>query len=222
MTKSTKTMLIATGVGALTGALGIRFIPKQSLASFNSEVNRIIPSILLWLLFSLYWSYAAKDSASTKSSESRASSIFHQVVANAAILILLLPVPGLTRRFLPASNLLTAIGFVIQAAFILLAVWARRHLGRNWSAAVRIATDHQLVRTGPYRFLRHPIYTAVFGMYIGTILAVGEIHSLVALAIISLAYWRKIRKEEQILQQTFGAEFDAYRRASWALIPPLF
>ncbi len=77
------------------------------------------------------------------------------------------------------------LGVALQAGCIALAVWARRHLGRNWSGAVRIAVDHQLV----------------------------------AVALIGVAYWRKIRMEERILGETFGDEFDAYQRDSWALIP---
>lgn len=103
-----------------------------------------------------------------------------------------------------------------------MAVWARRHLGRNWSAEVRIAVDHQLIRTGPYRFLRHPIYTAMLGMFLGTAIASGQYHALLALALLFLAYLRKTRLEEKILRQTFGAQYDAYRRDTWALVPLLF
>lgn len=66
-------------------------------------------------------------------------------------------------------HFVVAVGAILQAAFILLAVWARRHLGRNWSGEVRIGVDHQLLRTGPYRLLRHPIYTAMLGMFLGTV-----------------------------------------------------
>jgi protein-S-isoprenylcysteine O-methyltransferase Ste14 len=107
-------------------------------------------------------------------------------------------------------------GLAILAAFILLAVWARRHLGSNWSGEVRIAKEHQLVRTGPYRWVRHPIYTAVLGMYCGTLLVSGEIHAPIALAIVLLAYSRKIAMEEKALRGTFGAEHEIYRQETWA------
>ena len=103
--------------------------------------------------------------------------------------------------------------------FALLPVWARQHLGRNWSSEVRIAVNHQLIRTGPYRRLRHPTYAGMLGMFLGTAIVSGEFHSLVALLMMSLLYWRKIRLEEQILRKSFGANYDAYRRDTWALIP---
>ena len=103
-----------------------------------------------------------------------------------------------------------------------MAVWARRHLGRNWSAAVRIGEDHELVRTGPYRLLRHPIYTAVLGMCVGTAIASSQYHALLAAAMVLVAYIRKSRLEEQILRKTFGAEYDSYRRHTWALVPLLY
>ena len=105
---------------------------------------------------------------------------------------------------------------------MLLAIWARSHLGRNWSGEVRIGVDHELVRTGPYRLLRHPIYTSMLGMFLGTAISSSQYHALLGLGILLLAYLRKTRLEEQILQQTFGTEYEAYRRQTWALVPLLF
>jgi protein-S-isoprenylcysteine O-methyltransferase Ste14 len=185
--------------------------------------NRMMPAFVLWILFGLYWASAARNSAPTKSSESLVSTYFHQFMLGAALLLLILPLPGLTGWFLPwPIHFLAAAGAVVQAGFFGLAVWARRHLGRNWSAEVRIATDHQLVRTGPYRWLRHPIYTAMLGMSLGTAIASGQYHALLGLALLVVAYLRKTRLEDQILAETFGADYDAYRRHTWALVPLLF
>src|SRR5262249_39684124 len=101
-------------------------------------------------------------------------------------------------------------------------VWARRHLGRNWSGAITVAEEHQLVRSGPYRVLRHPIYSAMIAMFVGSALAIGEWHSLIGLVLIMIAYARKIPLEERSLREVFGASYDEYRKASWALIPWVF
>jgi protein-S-isoprenylcysteine O-methyltransferase Ste14 len=185
--------------------------------------SRVFPALLLWIAFMVYWGIAGRNSAPTKSSESKASTWLHQIVLTTALLLLFIPVPGLTGWFLPQQlHYLVATGAIIQAVFIALAIWARRHLGRNWSGAVRIGVDHELVRTGPYRLVRHPIYTAMLGMFLGTAISSSQYHALLGLVILIFAYLRKTRLEEQILQQTFGAEYDAYRRGTWALVPLLF
>ena len=185
--------------------------------------KKLIPALVLWVIFGLYWGIAGLNSAPTRSSESWVSTYFHQFLLCAAFLLLILRVSGLNGWFLPPRlHFVVAVGAVVQAGFILLAVWARRHLGRNWSAEVRIAVDHELVRTGPYRFLRHPIYTAMLGMFLGTAIASSQYHALIGLALLLVAYLRKTRLEDQILAQTFGADYDAYRRHTWALVPLLF
>jgi protein-S-isoprenylcysteine O-methyltransferase Ste14 len=212
--------LIGAGAGAIVGVL---FTRNRQGPALSADFLRVLPAIILWAIFFIYWSFESRNAAPTKSSESWWSSQFHQLLLGAALLMLILPdIPGLAGRFVPISPLFVVLGLTTQASFLLLAVWARRHLGRNWSAEVRIAVDHQLVRTGPYRFLRHPIYTAMLGMFAGTAITSGQYHALVAVLVMAAAYWRKIRLEEQVLEKTFGADFDAYRRATWALVPPLF
>jgi protein-S-isoprenylcysteine O-methyltransferase Ste14 len=173
-----------------------------------------------WLAFISYWNSAARNASATRKSESPESRRKHQLLLNLALLLLFVPVPGLTQHFLPPG--LAPLGLALQAAFFLLAVWARRCLGAHWSGAVTIKVDHQLIRTGPYRLLRHPIYTAMLGMYAGTAIVSGELHALAGVAIVTCAYWRKIRLEEENLHEAFGAEYDAYRRQTWALLPGLF
>ena len=191
----------------------------EFVAEATRDVVRMAPGDVMWATFSIYWSIAAKSAAPTESSKSTVSRWFHQGLWGAAFMLLVLPFPGLMRPWLPIDRVSLVLGVALQAGSVALAVWARRHLGRNWSGAVRIAVDHQLVRTDPYRHLRHPIYTAVIGMFAGVALASGRLHGLLAVALIGVAYWRKIRMEERILGDTFGAEFDAYQRDSWALIP---
>lgn len=224
-------LLVGSVIGAVIGLALTKFgwQPPSPFSGYvnhfdyDVEWNRVSPALLLWFLFFLYWAIASRNSASTQSSESRHSTYFHQIVLNVALVLLFWPPPGLGGWFLPHRfHFLVAIGITIQAAFGLLGVWARRHLGRNWSAEVRIGEGHELVRTGPYRLLRHPIYTAMLGMFLGTAIASSQNHALVALAILILAYLRKTRLEEEILRRTFGPEYDTYRQQTWALVPLLF
>jgi protein-S-isoprenylcysteine O-methyltransferase Ste14 len=236
MAKSAKKELTRQAVigGVIGAALGAALTKRGWLGpslferhfnhfDYNFELNRVTPALILWVIFSLYWTLASRNSAESKSSESKASTAFHQILLNVALLLLFIPVPGLKGWFLPQRfHFLVAVGAIIQVGFLLLAVWARRHLGRNWSAEVRIGQGHQLVRTGPYRMLRHPIYTAMLGMFVGTAIASSQYHALLGVVMLVLAYLRKTRLEEKILRQTFGAEWDAYQRETWALVPLVF
>jgi protein-S-isoprenylcysteine O-methyltransferase Ste14 len=136
-----------------------------------------------------------------------------------ALVLAFIRVPGLNGRWLPRSLWIIAAGFAIQMSSAFLAVRARKHLGLNWSAEIASKVDHQLVRSGPYRLIRHPIYTGMLGMFVGTAVVSGELHGLVAVALISVAYFRKIRLEEQKLSNVFGMQYDEYKDKSWALIP---
>jgi protein-S-isoprenylcysteine O-methyltransferase Ste14 len=181
----------------------------------------IFAACIGWVLFGLYWDFAAKTAAPSKTSESRASRGLHVFLANVALLLELAPIRGLG-RFSPVSYLIVAAGLAVETMGLFLAIWARRHLGQNWSGEISIKVDHELIRSGPYRLLRHPIYTGLLAMYAGTALVTGEWLAIIGLAMAAFAYWRKIRLEEVNLNMAFGADYDAYRRETWALIPGLF
>jgi protein-S-isoprenylcysteine O-methyltransferase Ste14 len=180
----------------------------------------VIMSAGLWICFMSYWSAAAKNSAPIKSSESAASRRTHVRLMNAGLILLFVPsVWVLGLRFLPSSAWLIALGLGLQIGAGVLGVWARLHLGRNWSGAITVAEQHHLVRSGPYRTLRHPIYTAMIGMFVGSAIAIGEWHSVLGALLIVIAYARKIPLEEATLRGAFGEAYDEYRRSTWALIP---
>jgi protein-S-isoprenylcysteine O-methyltransferase Ste14 len=180
----------------------------------------IMVAAALWIGFISYWSAVAKHAAPTRSSESTASRRTHVRLMNAAFVLLFFGFgTPLGRRFLPDSIVLVAIGLAIQCGSGALGVWARRHLGRNWSGAITVAENHELVRSGPYRVLRHPIYTAMIGMFVGSAIAIGEWHSLIGALLIMIAYARKIPMEEQSLRGVFGSAYDDYKKGSWAIIP---
>jgi len=213
---------VAAAFGALLGGVGRTSRVVRDLKHNAVFTPAMWISIGLWFAFSIYWSVAARDKAPTRSGESILSRQFHVFAVNVALLILVFPVPGLLQQILPASPALQAAGLAIQAAFIGLAIWARRFLGSNWSGEVRIASGHELVRSGPYAYVRHPIYTALVGMYIGTCLVSGQLHGPVALGIMLLAYSRKIRMEERALAEAFPDDHERYRETTWAWIPGVY
>jgi protein-S-isoprenylcysteine O-methyltransferase Ste14 len=179
-------------------------------------------SAIIWALFAIYWEIAAKNAAPEARAESGMSRMLHVSMVNVGMLLLFVPMPGLTGRWLPTTPLLVTLGLAIELCGLLLAIQARHYLGRNWSGRVTIKVDHELIRSGPYRFMRHPIYTALLSMYAGTAVVSGEFHALIGFTFAAFAYWRKLRIEEETLADAFGAEWIEYRRSTRALLPGLF
>jgi protein-S-isoprenylcysteine O-methyltransferase Ste14 len=129
-------------------------------------------------------------------------------------------VPGwLQRRIVPQNVAVEILSVLLTAAGIGFAIWARFYLGENWSSAVSIKVDHQLIRTGPYAWVRHPIYSGILLATIGTALARREPRGLFAVILLWLGFWIKSRMEERFMRKTFGNEYQEYSRTTGALIP---
>jgi protein-S-isoprenylcysteine O-methyltransferase Ste14 len=114
-----------------------------------------------------------------------------------------------------------ALGWVAAALTLLgtlIAVWARIHLGRNWSAAPAVKEKHELVVGGPYRFVRHPIYTGVLLAMLGVALT-GSFFTIGILAVASVMVFRRIGKEEAIMLELFPGDYPAYQARTKRLIP---
>ena len=122
-------------------------------------------------------------------------------------------------QFVPRTPLIQSAGILLTAAGIAFAIWARFYLGQNWSSAVSIKVGHQLIRTGPYQWVRHPIYSGLLVALLGTALARGKLISLVALPLFFLGFWTKSRMEEQFMRKTFGQEYEDYSQSTGALVP---
>lgn len=172
-------------------------------------------------MFGIYWDKAAKSAAADRSSESQASRAVHVFLANAALVLVIVPIHGIG-RFLPVSPLIMLAGLAVEFSGLFFAIWSRRHLGANWSGKITIKVEHQLIRSGPYRRLRHPIYTGILAMYAGLAIVTGGRLAAIGFAMVLFAYWRKIRLEEANLRKAFGADYDAYARETWALVPGVF
>jgi protein-S-isoprenylcysteine O-methyltransferase Ste14 len=215
---------VGAAIGLLVTKLAVHGDRHLAESIFDKSVTTQWPwmgAALGWVAFSLYWEVAAKGAAAAKSAESRGSRGVHVFLTNAALVLEMVPLRGLG-RFVPVSIPIMVAGLAVEAIGLALAILARRHLGRNWSGEISIKVDHRLIRSGPYKMLRHPIYTGLLTMYAGTALVTGTWLALGGLAIAVLAYARKIRLEEVNLNVAFGSEYDAYRRESWALVPGIF
>lgn len=182
-------------------------------------VELAVPAI--WILWWAYWQWSARGVKPVIQRESLPSRLAHIIPLVIGALLLAIPVvPGwLGERFLPRGPAMYGLGVAVLAAGLLFSVWARRILGRNWSGTVTLKQDHELIRAGPYRWVRHPIYTGILFGFLGSAIARGEWRGLLAFAIVAIALWRKLRMEERWLTQLFGESYVAYRRETWALLP---
>ena len=176
----------------------------------------------LWIAWAVYWFIAARGVKETRRLESPLSRAGHLVPLGIAAWLLwapALPQHFLEGRFLPAAPATYWTGVVIVVIGLLFAIWARNVLGRNWSGVVTVKQDHELIRSGPYRHVRHPIYTGLLVAFAGSAVARGEWRGILALAIVFVALWRKLRLEEQWMIETFGDAYVRYRAEVRALIP---
>ena len=100
---------------------------------------------------------------------------------------------------------------------------AARRLGKQWSLAARIVEGHDLIQDGPYRFVRNPIYTGMFGMLVATELTVSPwLPLLCASAIFLVGTYIRVRIEERLLREAFGPKFEDYMNRVPAVIPGLW
>jgi protein-S-isoprenylcysteine O-methyltransferase Ste14 len=158
----------------------------------------------------------------TKQRESVWPRVPRQILLICSILLLALPrisFPFLSARFLPLGDWSFWTGAAITVAGLLFSVWARRHLGANWSQAVTLKQDHELITSGPYALVRHPIYTGLLLALLGSALARGEWRGLLAVLIVFGVLWQKLRLEEKFMRNQFGESYEAYSRRVTALVP---
>lgn len=112
-----------------------------------------------------------------------------------------------------------AIGLILVFAGAAFAGLARLALGANWSSRARIRAQHTLSTSGPYRIVRHPIYSGLLLLYLGTAIILGQARGYIAFVIVFVTWLFKSRTEDRLLAERFGPDFTAYRRRTKALVP---
>jgi protein-S-isoprenylcysteine O-methyltransferase Ste14 len=126
---------------------------------------------------------------------------------------------ALDRRFVPDSEAGRVVALIMVISGLGFSVWARVHLGKFWSARVTLKEGHQLIQSGPYARVRHPIYSGIALAMIGTALFVGEWRALLGAGVFMVGHWLKARREEALLISQFGQEYDEYRNRTGSLLP---
>jgi protein-S-isoprenylcysteine O-methyltransferase Ste14 len=178
----------------------------------------------MWLGYLAYWQAMSKGVKATKREEPGLTRLVRLVSIVCAVLLLSLPripLQVLHRRFLPVGDWWFWIGAAVTAGGLLFSVWARHHLGTNWSQAVTLKEGHELITSGPYAVVRHPIYTGLLTAFAGCAIARGEFRGLLAVALVLTVLWPKLRLEEEWMRSRFGEAYEAYARRVSRLVPYL-
>jgi len=179
---------------------------------------------LLWTLLLVYWTVSGLQAKKVKDQEPFTRRVLLYWLP--LVIAVLLMGPGdwfgrtwLREQFIEHSNLVGAIGISISSIGFVVACWSRYQLGKNWSLSVQEKRDHELIQTGMYRWVRHPIYTGLLLMFVGSSFIVGDYRAIISVAIVFTSFWFKLRKEEVVLSRAFGTQYAEYKRNTKALIP---
>jgi protein-S-isoprenylcysteine O-methyltransferase Ste14 len=183
----------------------------------------------LWAAFGIYWI----GTAALKRSRSNCAEMpqSHELRFYRPLRLLILAttfsllfwrrtaVGFLGTRFIPSSAAISTAGFAAALLGLAVALWARVHLGQYWSDKVVLQEDHRLIRSGPYAYMRHPIYSGVLLGVAGTALVLGEVRGVVAFLLLLVNYSIKAKREEAILAREFGEDFTWHHEQTGFLLP---
>ncbi|MBV9289524.1 MAG: isoprenylcysteine carboxylmethyltransferase family protein [Hyphomicrobiales bacterium] len=175
-----------------------------------------------WLVLIVVWFAMARRVKIVAERESAFSTLSHYGPLAAGIFLISAPrVPlfPLDVRFVPLALWPVQLGAAVTVDGAAFAIWARALIAGNWSSSVTLKRDHELIVEGPYRIVRHPIYTGILLGLLGTAFAVGEWRALLGVMIAAGAYWRKLKIEEGVMRRQFGKVYAEYAARVPALVP---
>jgi len=177
-----------------------------------------------WLALFVFWIVAGAFARKTKSSESYLGKLQHVLPMYAAYYLIFTR----HRAFLIYGELydtgwknwIVYPGMLLTAAGIGFAIWARLHLGRYWSGIITLKEGHKVITTGPYRWVRHPIYTGWLAGMFGSAILAGTLDAFLGFELVTLAFVIKLHREERMLSVELGDEYRRYmERVPSALVP---
>lgn len=176
-----------------------------------------------WILFWGYWMITSGRVKKNKFIEPRGIRFTYATIMWLAFAMLFFhdrsSLSFLNDQLWPQNQLTFFTGAAIMLTGLAFAIWARIHIGQNWSGYVALKENHQLIRSGPYKLVRHPIYTGILSGVAGTAIALAEVNGIVAFAAFCIICIWKSRREESLMVQTFGDQYIQYRKEVPGLVP---
>ena len=182
--------------------------------------------IVGWIVFAALFLLQKKPKREKATHQERISVVGIAIQGLAYAAVWMLERPRFT-PILPLPGLLEVVPAVTAAALSIFSVWVSmasiRTLGKEWSFEARLVEGHRLVTTGPYRWVRHPIYSAMLGKLVATGLVVSHwIGLLAGVVIFGIGTAIRVRSEEKLLRAQFGSEYDDYACRVPAVLPRFF
>ena len=164
------------------------------------QILALIIGYALWLSFVLSWNFTARPAPAIATAGARRERLYTLVISLGLVMIVVAPFLLVMRVQIWINPPLLAWGMLlVVAAGVMLCWWARLHLGHLWSDTVTRKEGHRVVDTGPYRLVRHPIYTGFIVIYAGLAILCASALALAGLAVMTVGLWMKARVEEQFL-----------------------
>ena len=182
-------------------------------------------TLTFWLILFAYWGVNAQKVKTAVQKQSRLSRYLYLFLFFSGWFIIYSPycaIGVLGYQLIPANTLTGLLGLVINICGVAFAIWARKTLGNNWSGDVTLKKEHELVQSGPYKFVRHPIYTGFEIGLLGVAITVGQLKGLVGLSLAVACHYYKTTMEEKIMYQQFGERYAEYAKRVKRLVPFVF
>jgi len=177
----------------------------------------------IWIGLGILWLAGALMTKRAARTQPIGARLIHTAMMLVAFLLLVQIRAGfLGWRFVPASPASEYAGLAMVIAGAAFAAWARLSLGSNWSGLVMVKQHHELIQSGPYGIVRHPIYSGLMLAALGTAVAIGQLGCLLGFAVAAVAWWMKWRVEERFMTERFGSRYEEYKRRVNAVIPFVF
>jgi protein-S-isoprenylcysteine O-methyltransferase Ste14 len=174
-----------------------------------------------WAAFWLYWIVSAVATRPAKRGRRPWSHEIRIRVVIVAVVIVLVRLGVFRGHGLDTGPVQVAVGLILFAAGLAFAVWARVHIGRNWGTPMTQRADPELVTSGPYRQVRHPIYSGILVAGVGTAIALSWVW-LVAVGLAAIYFVYSAHVEERFLAERFPDSYPAYRDETKMLVPYVF
>lgn len=188
-------------------------------------VRPVLPSLLIlacWVLLILYWNLTARSTKPTAERQGWRGRLARMPIWLGYILLVVSGVYPFGMLVVPHTVIAEYLGVTICALGLSAAIWSRKTLGGDWSRDVEFKQGHKLVERGPYRFVRHPIYTSHLLMGLGTAIAIGSLAAFAGLLFFFVGFWVKVKQEEDLLLRHFPEEYPAYKARVKSLVPFVF